>query len=272
MSEQGVPASVLVGEDHMQVRAPLVALVKSANAALVWTRIEYRARHVAFAHEHGGRMWWEVKAADLAREVGLSVPQTERALVKLVQGGFLLAEQHSLPLQTMSYSAVIAQSAESRIGDRDSAVSSPRNRGVQSANSLIPPIYEEREGEKNKVAKPATLGQRFAQPLCDVLAAELDANGVKYSVTQRWLDAARLMVDRDGRDPHQAKALIEWACRDSFWAANIQSMPTFREQFDKLRMHRDRAVGGAKRSTVEHGRDVDALLAAEEAQQLAVTA
>lgn len=118
-----------------------------------------------------------------------------------------------------------------------------------------------------------TQGQRFAQPLCDVLAAELTANEVRFSITKAWLDAARLLVDRDGRDPFQAKALIEWACRDSFWAANIQSMPTFRKQYDKLRLSRERAQGGVKRSTVEHGRDVDALLAAEEAQQrLAVTA
>src|SRR5690606_38335231 len=121
--------------------------------------------------------------------------------------------------------------------------------------------------------KVETQGQRFAQPLCDVLAAELTANEVRFSITKSWLDAARLMVDRDGRDPFQAKALIEWACRDSFWAANIQSMPTFRKQYDKLRLSRERAQVGAKRSTVEHGRDVDALLAAEEAQQrLAVTA
>src|SRR5690606_40655322 len=45
------------------------------------------------------------------------------------------------------------------------------------------------------------------------------------------------------------------------------SMPTFRKQYDKLRLSRERAQVGAKRSTVEHGRDVDALLAAEEAQQ-----
>jgi hypothetical protein len=110
---------------------------------------------------------------------------------------------------------------------------------------------------------------RFAQPLCDVLVQELVRNEVKYPdpMSKRWLDAARLMVDADGRDPHQAKALIEWACRDSFWRANILSMPTFRDQFDKLRLARERQ-GGSKKSTIEHGRDVDAILRAREGKQL----
>ena len=59
-------------------------------------------------------------------------------------------------------------------------------------------------------------------------------------MSKKWLDAARLMVDSDGRDPHEARALIEWSCRDSFWASNILSMPTFRSQYDKLRLARKR--------------------------------
>jgi len=114
---------------------------------------------------------------------------------------------------------------------------------------------------------PATLGQRFAQPLCGVLVAELIRNEVKYPdpMSKRWLDAARLLVDVDKRDPHQAKVLIEWACRDGFWRANILSMPTFREQYDKLRLARERAVG--KTSTVEHGRSVDQILRDREAAE-----
>jgi hypothetical protein len=119
----------------------------------------------------------------------------------------------------------------------------------------------------------STLWQRFAQPLCGVLVAELIRNEVKHPdpMSKRWLDAARLLVDVDKRDPHQAKQLIEWACRDGFWRANILSMPTFREQYDKLRLARERAVG--KTSTVEHGRSVDQILRDREAlEQRAVSA
>ena len=147
MTEQGVPSDVLVG-DHMQVTADLVRLVGSANAALVWTRIEYRARHFAHAHEHDGRAWWEVTARELGQETGLSPDAAERAAKKCVEGGFLLAEQHSLPMQTMSYSPVIVQSAISRNGAdpiREIADSNGRNRGLQSAESRIAPLAEEAE-------------------------------------------------------------------------------------------------------------------------------
>ena len=112
-----------------------------------------------------------------------------------------------------------------------------------------------------------TVGVRFAQPLCDVLIAELIRNEVKVpeQVSKRWLDAARLMVDADGRDPHQAKALIEWACRDAFWRSNILSMPKFREKFDALRLARDRAPG--RRSTVENSREAAQILEDRRAQR-----
>ncbi len=100
---------------------------------------------------------------------------------------------------------------------------------------------------------PQTTGQRFAQPLCDVLFAELRRNEVKVpeGYPKRWLDAARLLVDADGRDPHQAKALIEWACRDSFWRSNILSMPTFRAQYDKLRLARERGGRGRQQQDLD---------------------
>lgn len=93
------------------------------------------------------------------------------------------------------------------------------------------------------VVKPETVGQRFAQPLCDVLAVELQRNEVKFAVSKKWLADARLLIDSDGRDPHEARALIEWACRDSFWRSNILSMPAFRKQYDKLRLARERDTG-----------------------------
>lgn len=111
---------------------------------------------------------------------------------------------------------------------------------------------DEVDRETSAVAAASTIGQKFAQPLCDVLVAELVKNGVKVPspLPKKWLDDARLMVDRDGRDPRQAKALIEWACRDSFWRSNIQSMPTFRRQYDKLRLQAQAGRSGSKATTV----------------------
>lgn len=84
---------------------------------------------------------------------------------------------------------------------------------------------------------PLTEGAKYAEPLCDVLLECLRANKVaKAKVSKAWLDAARLMVDNDHRDPHEARALIKWATSDSFWRANILSMPKFREKYDTLRL------------------------------------
>jgi hypothetical protein len=118
------------------------------------------------------------------------------------------------------------------------------------------------------VGAAVTKGVRFAEPLCNVLSAELLANGVKHTVSKVWLADARLLVDRDERDPHEAKALIEWACHDSFWRSNILSMPTFRKQYDKLRLARERA--GVKPGTVDAGRQADAILRAREGDRQAI--
>ncbi len=63
------------------------------------------------------------------------------------------------------------------------------------------------------------------------------ANGCKPpNVTNHWRDEARRLLDRDGRELDKALALIEWSQRSSFWATNIHSIPTFRRQYDKLRL------------------------------------
>jgi hypothetical protein len=159
--EQGVPEDLLVGDDYMQVRSGLVALLKSANAALVWTRIEFRHKHVAFSHQHDGRSWWEVTEQDLGAQVGLSREAVGRAIDKLVAGGYLLAEQHSLPMQTFSYSPVVVQSAESHIGKPvgDIAPSKRRNRALQNAESTIAPLYKEAEEGED------TLSANLGDPL-----------------------------------------------------------------------------------------------------------
>ncbi len=118
-----------------------------------------------------------------------------------------------------------------------------------------------------------TQGQRFAQPLCRVLVEQMKSNGSKTpeTISKRWLDDARLMVDKDHRDPHEAKRLIEWATNDSFWRGNILSMTTFREKYDQLRL---KAGSKAAGSTVDQGRRIDAELRrrAAESEQLAVSA
>jgi len=71
--------------------------------------------------------------------------------------------------------------------------------------------------------------------LCNRLAERVEANGAKRpTVTKGWRDAARLLIDKDGRTEEQIAWLIDWATADSFWRSNILSMPKLREKFDQM--------------------------------------
>jgi hypothetical protein len=75
--------------------------------------------------------------------------------------------------------------------------------------------------------------------LCRRLAELMLANDPKAKVepeSKRWLDAARLLVDADGRHFEEALAVLEWSQQDEFWRTNVLSMPTFRKQYPRLRM------------------------------------
>lgn len=108
--------------------------------------------------------------------------------------------------------------------------------------------------------------------LCTDLQTRMIANGCrKPEITASWRDSARLLLTRDSRTSAEAHRLIAWATNDTaFWKRNILSMPTFRKQYDKLRLSRERE--GAKVTTIDHGRRVDAILAErEQHERLEVT-
>lgn len=80
--------------------------------------------------------------------------------------------------------------------------------------------------------------------LCLRLAEAIEANGSKRPpINKGWRDAARLMLDRDGRTEAQITAAIDWSQGDEFWRCNILSMPTLRKQYEKLRLSAQRQRG-----------------------------
>lgn len=75
------------------------------------------------------------------------------------------------------------------------------------------------------------------EAICTRLSERMLANGCKEpKITQKWRDAARLMLDRDNRPLAELLEVLDWCQADQFWRSNIQSVPTFREKFDKLRL------------------------------------
>ena len=121
-----------------------------------------------------------------------------------------------------------------------------------------PPGDDEREPDSaaEEVTSKAAKAKKIEQPrpdvnaLCARLVELLVANECKPpEITKAWRDAARLLLDADGRVFDKAMRVLEWSQRDHFWQKNIHSMPTFRRQYDKLRMaavedwERERAQG-----------------------------
>lgn len=71
----------------------------------------------------------------------------------------------------------------------------------------------------------------------DYLDAALARNEVKLPKRNKSnVNAARLLLDRDGRSVDQVKRAIDFATTDEFWRANILSMSKLRDKYDTLRL------------------------------------
>lgn len=115
---------------------------------------------------------------------------------------------------------------------------------------------DERKNTPGSAVTVATAGSQHAEGLCKLLADLIVANGSKRpTITKQWLDACRLLIDKDGRSPKQVENMIHW-CQEvsTFWPANIMSMPKLRERYDQMRLQ---AMDGPRQSVVDQGRAVD---------------
>ncbi|MGQ4548274.1 helix-turn-helix domain-containing protein [Dermabacteraceae bacterium P13077] len=75
------------------------------------------------------------------------------------------------------------------------------------------------------------------ETLCTRLVEHMTANGCRTpTVTARWRDEARRLLDRDGIPLEEALTVLDWSQNDEFWKRNILSLPKFREKYDRLRM------------------------------------
>lgn len=52
---------------------------------------------------------------------------------------------------------------------------------------------------------------------------------------KQWLDAGRLLVDSDDREPREIVKVLRWSQDDPFWMNNIHALTKFRTQYDRLR-------------------------------------
>lgn len=115
---------------------------------------------------------------------------------------------------------------------------------AESAPLAISDVFIGSTGRSTAEVKdvPAKPPRPDVDRLCEHLASRIEANGSKRpAITQKWRDAARLMLDKDGRTEEQATAAIDWCQDDEFWRANILSMPKLREKYEQLRLQAARS-------------------------------
>lgn len=72
--------------------------------------------------------------------------------------------------------------------------------------------------------------------ICNHLADRIAEDGSQRpTIGKGWRDAARLMLDKDGRTEDEIHAAIDWCQSHHFWRANVLSLPKLREKYDQLR-------------------------------------
>lgn len=75
------------------------------------------------------------------------------------------------------------------------------------------------------------------EKVCEHLADRIQGNGSKRpTITKRWRDTARLLIDKDGRTVDQIIRAIDWCQDDDFWRGVVLSMPKLRDKYDQLRL------------------------------------
>jgi hypothetical protein len=92
------------------------------------------------------------------------------------------------------------------------------------------------QGTGETSAKAAAPIRSDVEGLCRYFAAAVAKNDVKATITEKWRTDARLLLDKDEKNPTEIRAVIDWATQDGFWRANILSVPKLREKYNQLRL------------------------------------
>lgn len=147
----------------------------------------------------------------------------------------------------------LAENGQTRRSDSVSPGSLSTHGGLSEDS---PPERKGKEGEQGKgnevsataIAVPDA-PRDDVEEICEHLAGAIEANGSKRpTITTKWRQAARLMLDKDGRTEQEVHGAIDWSQRDEFWRSNILSLPTLREKYDTLRLQAQRKSGSTSRS------------------------
>ncbi|GIH07384.1 hypothetical protein Rhe02_54510 [Rhizocola hellebori] len=157
----------------------------------------------------------------------------------------------------------MSQSGTSHVSERDKGMSQSGTVPLFPDHYQISPDHSSSENATTTKTKRRRRAKSKPKPppdrpdverICTHLADRVEANGsLRPTVTAKWRESARLLLDRDGRTEDQVMKAIDWCQANDFWRANVKSMPTLRKQYDTLRLHAKRPNGSASRNQlVQH--------------------
>lgn len=175
------------------------------------------------ANDDGAQAW--PSGETLARKTGVNLRTVQRSMRRLVDLGEVSVKTNAGKNGANVYRVHMTTPTPGTVPPEPS-LTRPKESLRDSSSSATP------------AARPDV------ERICTHLADRIEANGSKRpTITKAWRDSARLLLDRDGRTVEQVLTAIDWCQQDKFWRANVMSMPTLREQYDRLRLAAQRPRG-----------------------------
>jgi hypothetical protein len=117
-----------------------------------------------------------------------------------------------------------------------SASAKPKQAGSKNEAETETETEEEKRYTRTPPEPADTPRRADVERVCKHLAAVLEKGGSKKpSITDKWRNDTRLMLDRDDVTAEQAIAAIDWAHASDFWQAHILSPAKLRAKFETLR-------------------------------------
>jgi hypothetical protein len=105
------------------------------------------------------------------------------------------------------------------------------------SDEIAMPRERERKREREEAKAPSSEKERpDIDQVIQGFSALLTANDVKHKPGQSWLNAARLLIDKDRYTPEQILFVAQFATTDEFWRSNVLSLPKLREKFEQLKI------------------------------------
>lgn len=208
------------------------------------------------ANAEGAEAWPSVD--ELKRKTGMSKRNVYNATKALVELGELAVDKTVISgRQRNRYRVVMGEPDAPKRGERraphkgatpspegDAPVKDVHRSGAPGSHLGAPGapgvLYTNHpEPSSNRPSSELALREERADVdrLCEHLADRIEQNGSnRPNIGKRWRDAARLMLDRDGREEAAIHRAIDWCQGDEFWRTNILSMPKLREKYEQLRL------------------------------------